>query len=149
MHCRKPPGLLALILAATFVTRPGATQAAGADIAGDQDLSRMSLAIRQSLALGAAEAADDPHERFKLTSSMTLPRRVSVDATPRYVGALPDPALPGYWKLSSRIGWRVLSALEVSLGGSNLLHARHLELPVPYGECIARSVFARVDWSLR
>jgi iron complex outermembrane recepter protein len=99
--------------------------------------------------LGTAQAGDDPREELKLTSSMTLPERLDLDATLRHVGALPDPALPGYWELSARLGWRATSALEISLSGSNLLHARHLELPFPYGEYIDRSVFVRVDWSSR
>lgn len=99
--------------------------------------------------LGTAQAGDDPHSEFKLTSSMRLPGRLDLDATLRHVGALPDPALPGYWELSARLGWRATRTLELSLDGSNLLHARHLELPVPYGEYIDRSIFARIDWSLR
>jgi iron complex outermembrane recepter protein len=98
--------------------------------------------------LGTAQAGDDPRGQFELTSSMTLPQRLDLDATLRHVGALPDPQLPGYWELSARLGWRATNALEISLSGSNLLHARHLELPLPYGEYIGRSVFARADWSL-
>lgn len=68
---------------------------------------------------------------------------------PRRVGALPEPALPGYRELAGRLGWHATSTLELSLSGTNLLHGRHLELPAPYGEYIDRSVFARVDWSLQ
>jgi hypothetical protein len=32
------------------------------------------------------------------------------------------------------------------LGGTNLLHARHVELPAPGGEQITRSVFAELRW---
>ena len=98
--------------------------------------------------LGTAQAGDDPHSEFKLTSSMTLPGRLDLDATLRHVGALPAPALPGYWEMSARLGWRATRTLELSLSGTNLLHARHLELPVPYGEYIDRSVFARIDWDV-
>jgi iron complex outermembrane recepter protein len=99
--------------------------------------------------LGTAQAGDDPRDEFKLTSSMELPGRLDLDATLRHVGALPEPALPAYWELSARLAWRATSTLELSLSGSNLLHARHLELPFPYGEYIDRSVFVRADWSLQ
>jgi iron complex outermembrane receptor protein len=99
--------------------------------------------------LGVAQAGNDPHWQLNLTSSMTLPGRLELDATLRHVGALPDPALPGYWEMSARLGWRATRTIELSLSGSNLLHARHLELPLPYGEYIGRSVFARIDWRLR
>lgn len=61
---------------------------------------------------------------------------------------LPDPALPAYWELSARLAWRATGTLELSLSGTNLLHKRQLELPLPYGEDVGRSVFARVDWSV-
>jgi iron complex outermembrane receptor protein len=96
--------------------------------------------------LGPAVAADDPHEEATLTSSLQLPAGLTFDATLHYTGALPNPALPGYWELSSRIAWRLSRDLELSLAGSNLLHARHLEFPAPYGEYIRRSVWLRIDW---
>jgi len=99
--------------------------------------------------LGTAQAGDDAASELKLTSSMSLPGGVDLDTTFRHVGALPDPALPAYWEMSARIGWQLTSTLQLSVTGSNLLHARHLELPLPYGEYIDRSVFARIDWSLR
>ena len=43
--------------------------------------------------LGIAQAADDPSSHATLTSSMDLPQHTNFDATLRYVGALPDPAL--------------------------------------------------------
>ena len=98
--------------------------------------------------LGTAQAGDDAHWQLELTSSMALPQRLHLDATLRHVSALPAPALPGYWELSARLGWRATRTLELSLSGSNLLHARHLELPLPYGEYIGRSVFLRADWSV-
>lgn len=99
--------------------------------------------------LGTAQAGDDPRAELRLTSAMTLPGRLDLTATLRHVGALPNPALPGYWELSGRLGWRATHALEISLSGTNLLHSRHLELPAPYGEYIGRAVFLRVDWSLQ
>ena len=107
----------------------------------------LRLAPGASGILGLAQAGDDPHTVFKLTSSMALSRRFSLDGTLRHVGALPEPALPGYWELSARLGFRLSDTVGISLSGSNLLHSRHLELPLPYGEYIDRSVFARLDWS--
>jgi iron complex outermembrane receptor protein len=98
--------------------------------------------------LGTAQAGDDPHWQLHVTSSMSLPERLHLNATLRHVSALPAPALPGYWELSARLGWRATRTLELSLSGSNLLHARHLELPLPYGEYIGRSVMLRADWSV-
>jgi iron complex outermembrane receptor protein len=92
--------------------------------------------------LGVGQAADDPSSHATLTSSMSFPHHLSFDASFRYVGALPSPALPHYTNLDARVGWQASSAVELSIRGSNLLHARHFELPAPAGEQITRSVIA-------
>ena len=96
--------------------------------------------------LGVAQAGDDPTTQLTLTSSMDLGRKLTLDATLRRVGALPSPALPAYTELSARIGWRVSPSLELSLNGSNLLHARHMEFPAPIGAEIQRSFFLQAEW---
>jgi iron complex outermembrane receptor protein len=97
--------------------------------------------------LGIAEAADDPGTHADITSSMQLGHRVDLDGTLRYVGALPDPALPHYLELNGRLGWRPTNAVDVSINGLNLLHARHYELPIAQGgEAIGRSVMAEARW---
>jgi iron complex outermembrane receptor protein len=97
--------------------------------------------------LGTAQAGDDPSSHADLTSSMDLSHRMSLDATLRYVGALPSPALPHYTELNGRIGWRPNDSLDLSINGLNLLHARHYESPVAEGgEGIFRSVQAEVRW---
>jgi len=97
--------------------------------------------------LGIAQAGDDPSGHGSLTSSMDLGRNVTFDASIRYVAALPDPALPGYYDLRARVGWRACKNLELSVTGSNLLDARHLEFPAPYGEEITRSVMVQAQWN--
>jgi iron complex outermembrane recepter protein len=92
--------------------------------------------------LGIAQAADDPSSHATLTSSMDLGHRTTFDATLRYVGALPDPALAHYYEMDARVGWRPSHTLEVSLSGLNLLHARHSEFAAPSAEYIPRSVLA-------
>ena len=93
--------------------------------------------------LGVGQAADDPSSHATLASSMRLPQHLSFDASFRYVGALPDPALPHYYDLDARLGWQATPAVELSMRGSNLLHARHFELPATAaGEQITRSVIA-------
>jgi hypothetical protein len=48
--------------------------------------------------------------------------------------------------MRARIGWRAYKNLELSVTGSNLLNARHLEFPAPYGEEITRSVMVQAQW---
>jgi len=96
--------------------------------------------------VGVTQAGDDPSAQGFLTSSMDLGSLVTFDASLRYVDALPDPQLPGYYELSARVGWRVSSKLELSLSGQNLLHARHLEYPAPAGEAVPRSAMLGIRW---
>ncbi|THD78015.1 MAG: TonB-dependent receptor [Phenylobacterium sp.] len=97
------------------------------------------------LALGGiSEVADDPKRQAMLKSSMDLGPAVTWDAQLRYVSALPDPALPAYTELNTRVGWRVSPKLELSLSGFNLLHARHVELPG--ASAVPRTVFAELRW---
>ena len=49
----------------------------------------------------------------------------------RAIGALPDPALPGYSELTVRGGWLATPALEVFVVGEDLLHDRHPEVGFP------------------
>jgi iron complex outermembrane receptor protein len=96
--------------------------------------------------LGVAQAGDDPSAQATLTSSMDLPRRVTWDASLRYVNALPDPALPGYYEIDTRLAWRASSSFELALVGNNLLHSRHREYPAPDGEDIVRSYMVQGRW---
>ena len=99
--------------------------------------------------MGTTQAGDDPSSHADLTSSMDLSRRIVIDATLRYVGALPNPALAHYYELNGRLGWRATDSLDLSVNGLNLLHARHYEFPVAQGqggEGIYRSVQAEARW---
>ena len=97
--------------------------------------------------LGIAQAADDPSAHAELSSSMDLGSRVALEATLRYVGAFPNPALPHYYDLNARIGWRVSNSLDLSVNGLNLLHARHYEFPSSQGgEPIGRSLMGEARW---
>jgi iron complex outermembrane receptor protein len=103
---------------------------------------RLAFRAGASQLLGVAQAADDPSSHATLASSMNFSHHLSFDASLRYVGALPDPALPHYVDLDARLGWQLSNALAVSIRGANLLHARHTELPAPAGEQIIRSIIA-------
>jgi iron complex outermembrane recepter protein len=96
--------------------------------------------------LGLSQVANDPSSHAYLTSTFNALGRLTLAGTLRYVGALPDPALPAYYEADLHCGWRVSQALEVSLNGSNLLHERHLEYPTPNGEYIERNINAQAQW---
>ena len=89
--------------------------------------------------LGVAQAGDDPHHQASLRSSMNLPYDLNLDADFRYVGTLPNPHVPEYVELNSRLAWKISDTLSVALAGYNLLHGHHLEYVG--GDEIRRSVY--------
>ena len=93
---------------------------------------------------GILQAGDDPARQASLKSSMNLGRAVTLDADLRYVSALPNPQVPSYVELNSRIGWDATPHVQLALSGFNLLHARHQEYPGPGANAIPRSVFAEL-----
>jgi iron complex outermembrane receptor protein len=96
--------------------------------------------------IGLAESGDDPREQWLLTSSMELGAALSLDATLRHVGTLPEPRLKAYTELSTSLAWRAWRGLDLSLSGNNLLGSDHQEYPSPAGEFIGRSVIGQARW---
>jgi iron complex outermembrane receptor protein len=76
---------------------------------------------------GVAIAGDDPNHQASLQSTMSFAQSVSWQADLRWIGMLPNPAVPAYVELNSRLAWRVSDSIELALAGFNLLHAHHLE----------------------
>ena len=96
--------------------------------------------------LGTSQAGDDPSTHATVTSSMDLGHHTSFDASLRYVGALPDPILEHYYEADARLAWRPSRAIELSVNGRNLLHARHSEFAEPNGEFVTRNILAEAQW---
>jgi hypothetical protein len=54
-------------------------------------------------------------------------------------GKLPNPMVPEYVELNSRLAWHATEQLEFALSGFNLLHGKHVEYAP--GDAIPRSVY--------
>ena len=96
--------------------------------------------------LGLWQSGNDPSSQASLTSSMDLGSTVTLDATLRHVGSLPEPELDAYEELNVTLGWRATPDLDVSLSGFNLLDSRHLEYPTPSGNYLRRAVLVQARW---
>jgi iron complex outermembrane recepter protein len=92
--------------------------------------------------LGVAEAGDDPEHQASLRSSLDLGPQVTWDADLRYVSARPNPPIPTYVELNTRIGWNINQHVELSLSGFNLLHAHHLEFPASEASAVPQTFLA-------
>ncbi|UVW28486.1 TonB-dependent siderophore receptor [Massilia sp. H6] len=69
---------------------------------------------------GPGTAGRDPEHTLQLRSHYAVDERREVDVALRKVAALENPAVPDYWALDARFGWRLAPNLELSLVGQNL-----------------------------
>jgi iron complex outermembrane recepter protein len=92
-----------------------------------------------------------PRHQAMLWGSLDLLGSLEFDTRLRYVSALTYSAIPAYWELDARLGWKLGHGLEFALIGKGLLHSTHAEFgDSQYGgspvSVIERSVFAQVTW---
>lgn len=90
-----------------------------------------------------------PRNQFQIHSLLTLPHKFEVDSSLYYVGRLPGPGIGAYTRADLRMGWRPTPSIEISVGGRNLLRARHYEFPsgsFVQAEPVARSAYLTGTW---
>lgn len=97
--------------------------------------------------LGLQAAGNDPSHQVSVRSTMNLANRLELDLGLRSIGALPNPAVPGYVALDARLGWQVSKDVELSLAVFNLLDKGHPEFgAAPARSEIGRSFYAKMLW---
>jgi iron complex outermembrane receptor protein len=90
---------------------------------------------------GPGTADKDPAHTFQLRSSYAIDDARELEAGVRRVAALDNPAVPAYWALDARFGWRLRRNLELSVVGRNL-NGSHGE----YGPLATRAELDRALW---
>ncbi|MDB5800908.1 MAG: hypothetical protein JWL63_1847 [Rhodocyclales bacterium] len=98
---------------------------------------------------GIATLGNDPDAWWSLRSSFDIGAHYTADVAVRRVGALPNPAVPGYTATDLRVAWRPQRGFELSLGVENLFDSGHVEwgpstATVEYG----RTTSLRALWKL-
>jgi len=97
------------------------------------------------------DAGQNPQQQFSLRSAMDLPRNISLDATLRYVDALPSLNVPSYVTMDARIAWRATKNLELALVGQNLFEPTHAEFRPTFVQTqptdVPRSFYGKITWS--
>jgi iron complex outermembrane recepter protein len=88
---------------------------------------------------GLAALGNSPRHQSQLRSSVALGAGWHWDADLRRVGALPDPAVPAYTALDTRLSWFAAPDVEWTLGVQNLGDTAHAE----WGVLGKRAVFKR------
>jgi iron complex outermembrane receptor protein len=95
----------------------------------------------------------DPKRMFAVRARADLSGDIQADLGWRYVSELTGLDVPGYDSLDTRIAWRPLNTLELSLAVENVLDNEHIEysddLRLSAGAVIGRTFFARATWQPR
>jgi iron complex outermembrane receptor protein len=90
-------------------------------------------------------STNDPGRHWLLRVSKDISDNNQDDATLRYQGSLPKPAVPAYYEMDLRWLWTVVPNTEVALIGQNLLHQSHAEFGgAPNRSVIERSVLLKL-----
>lgn len=89
-------------------------------------------------AAGPGSARKTPSHTAQLRSTFNVADNQEFEVGVRKVGALDNPAVPGYAALDLRYGWRIRPGMELSLSGNNL-NGSHGE----YGALATRTEFDR------
>ncbi|MBI3468653.1 MAG: TonB-dependent receptor [Planctomycetes bacterium] len=100
---------------------------------------------------GERTEGSSPHHRLYLWSSWDVCRDVEFDLIGRYADRLASLAVPSYFTLDMRLGWRPRQNMELAVVGQNLLDAEHLEFADALAGAIAtevqRSVYGIITWT--
>ncbi len=130
-------------------------EAYGMELSGDwQVLPQWRLAASYSLlktklhwnsVIAEIEEKSNPCDQFSLRSSLDIGRQIQLDVWLRYVDRLSDNEndIESYTTLDTRISWKPLGTLELSVTGQNLLDRQHQEFS-PFE--VERSVYFKLDW---
>jgi iron complex outermembrane receptor protein len=95
-----------------------------------------------------AYLGSSPRNSVVFQSLLSLPKGFDLDASYRYVSALPAQAVKAYQTGDVRLGWHFAENVEFSVVGQNLLQPHHAEFggdPGPLVE-IKRSIYGKVTW---
>ena len=96
---------------------------------------------------GPSALGDDPRAQWSLRSSLDVTSAQELELALRHVGALPQPAVPSYYALDLRYGWRPRPAWTVALIGRNVLNRYHPEFDAAPGRSeIPRSLLVQLEW---
>lgn len=96
---------------------------------------------------GIAALGNDPRHQAQLRSTLDLGNAWAWDFVLRHVGALPNPAVPAYTALDTRVAWRFAPAAELALVVRNVGDARHPEWGVANNRAVLeRSLSLQLRW---
>jgi iron complex outermembrane receptor protein len=112
-------------------------------------LLRMNVMQNPLSGIASAAAGAAPEHQIQFRSSLALRSNLDWDTSLYFVGKVSDENVPSYTRLDTQIRWHIRGPIEFSVGGQNLLTARHAEFGdtfvVDYTQ-VQRSVLGKITW---
>ena len=100
--------------------------------------------------LSESEEDRTPHHKFSIRSSVDILPSLDWDLWLRYVDTVPDFNVASYITMDTRLAWRPVNALELSVTAQNLLDNQHAEFgtDVVFGQPneVERGVYGKIEW---
>ncbi len=90
-----------------------------------------------------------PTQQLNLRARWNVTQNLTFDPTLYYTGAQRALGVPEYWLLNTRLGWKIVDGLQVSLVGQDLLHGSHREFTSSNdttNPVIGRSFYGNLTW---
>lgn len=105
------------------------------------NLGALFLDERFKGAAGAQSlSGNDPRSQWRLGAKWNVSDTQQLDVTLRHVGELPSPKVPAYTSFDARFGYRLSSAIDLSIAGNNLFNPHHQEFASGSGALAANPV---------
>ncbi|MCE2926495.1 MAG: TonB-dependent receptor [Rickettsiales bacterium] len=98
---------------------------------------------------GFEYAGKTPKHQFNIRSNWLLGNNVEWNNAAYFVDSLTGPTIPSYLRFDSRLAWRPVESLELSIVGQNLLDPYHPEFSgytYQGNSQIPRSVYGNITW---
>jgi len=107
---------------------------------------RLRLKPGSNDAAGPGNAGKDPEHTLQLRSNYSFDDKRDLEVALRKVAALENPAVPDYWALDARFGWRLQRNLELSVIGRNLNGGHGEYGPIASRAELGREVGVKLVW---
>ena len=92
------------------------------------------------------QEGDSPRHQAFLRSSLKLPHALTLDASARYVGRIPNQNVPGNTICDARLAWQPTKSAEIAVVGQGLFDSRHPEFGMPSTRReIGRSIYGKLS----
>lgn len=111
--------------------------------------TRLNFVLKTAEAAGFTVKGLSPKNQYNIRSSLQLPHNLEMDNAVYYVDKLTGSTVPSYVRFDTRLAWKPMDGLELSLVGQNLFDKRHQEFPgftLQDNGQVPRAFYGNITW---